>query len=160
MSVRAHPSPPARFRWTAAARTRQERRVIGLLASLAALAGGGPAWAATVTGVAVAADRIAVRFDEPVKAAAFAILLAPDRIALDVTGLEPGGALDGAGPVRRMRERAGPDGTRLEFELARPARVADARFDESGRSLTLSLRPVGRAAFAPAGRAAPPPGGR
>ena len=85
-----------------------------------------------------------------------ALLAGPDRIAVDVMGLEPGGNLAAGGMVKRVRERAGTDATRVEFTLARPEAVVDARFDRDGRALTLSLRPVGHAAFAVAARGAPP----
>ncbi len=125
------------------------------LATVAALAISAPATAATVTGVAVGADSITLTFDEAVTGASAALIAGPDRIAVDVVGLEPGAALTAGGVVRRVRERPGPDATRVELELARPETVVDGRFGEGGRSLTLSLRPVAHAEFAAASRAAP-----
>ncbi|MGI4732315.1 MAG: N-acetylmuramoyl-L-alanine amidase family protein [Janthinobacterium lividum] len=130
--------------------------VVGLGLIVAAMVGR-PATAATVTDVTVGARAITIRFDGAVDAASSALIPGPDRIAVDVAGLDRGG-LDRGGVVTgdavQVRESAGPDGaTRLMFRLARPQAVSDGRFEEGGRTLVLSLRPADRAAFA-AGAAA------
>lgn len=101
---------------------------------------GAPAGAATVTGIAVGARAITIRFDDPVVAASSALLAKPDRIAVDVTGLDRG-LLPSEAPGT-VQETAGPDGTtRLVFRFARPQAVTQGRFEQGGRTLVLALTP-------------------
>lgn len=142
---------PFRFtRWSA---RRHDRRVSILLVLLACWFAGTPSWAAIVEHVEVQRDRIVVRFDGPVARASTFVLDMPQRIALDIEGARPGGTLHGAGAVTRMRQAARADGgTRLVFDLARPAVVREATFGRDGRALTLALRTVDDIAFAHAAR--------
>lgn len=138
---------PFRFtRWSA---RRHDRRVSILLVLLACWFAGTPGWAASVEHVEVQRDRIVVRFDRPVAKASTFVLDTPQRIALDITGARPGGTLHGAGAVTRMRQAARTGGgTRLVFDLARPALVREGTFGRDGRELTLALRAVDDVTFA------------
>jgi N-acetylmuramoyl-L-alanine amidase len=138
-------------RWTAHGIARQRGRVSAALA-LAALAGlSSPALAGRVTGVEVAEASLVLRFDGPVEGARAVVLAAPDRIAVDVTGAEPGTLGEPAGPVSGIRQgRFAPDTTRIVFDMASPRRVTATQLAEDGQSLTLSIAPVfGGVATAP-----------
>ncbi|MEP9402964.1 N-acetylmuramoyl-L-alanine amidase [Sphingomonas silueang] len=124
-----------------------------MLAMLSIWFGGAPAAARAVEEVRVSDDRIVVRFDESVAAAASFALTGPDRIALDVDGAVPGGRRQAGGPVANVRLGArGSEGTRIVFDLAEPALVTAGRFSDSGRKLTLTMRRVGSERFVRATR--------
>lgn len=137
------------FRWTGGQPARQKRLVSLLLALVALILGGAPGWAASVEAVDVAPDHVTLRFDARVAAASTLLLAGPRRIAIDVSGAEPGAALAaGDGPVARIRQARNGGGTRIVLDLAQPAIVTEGIFDADGRTLTLALRTVDDAAFA------------
>ncbi len=137
------------FRWTVATRARHYSAVSFILALLAFWLGGSPAWAATVERVDIGADRIVIRFDQSVADASSFVLASPHRIAVDVAGASPGAPVDGHGMVAAVRQgHHGIDGTRIVFDLARPAIVSEGMFGADGRELTLELRTVDDASFA------------
>ncbi|MDB5703757.1 MAG: N-acetylmuramoyl-L-alanine amidase [Sphingomonas bacterium] len=137
------------FRWTVATQARQYPLVSFILALLACWLGGSPAWAATVERVDIRHDRIVIRFDQSVADASSFVLAGPQRIAVDVAGASPGGPVDAKGMVVAVRQAAhGDDGTRIVFDLARPAIVTEGVFGRDGRELTLELRTVDDASFA------------
>ncbi len=139
------------LRWTRIGVARHARRMVATIGPMLAALLGVPAGAATVTGVTVDARAITIRFDDAVSAASSALLPRPDRIAVDVSGLDAGAAPASAELASEVSETAGPDGTtRLLFQLARPQEVIDGRFEQGGRTLVLSLRPVNQAGFAAA----------
>lgn len=109
---------------------------------------GAPALAGVVTGVEVRPDRIVLTFDARVADASAFLLAGPDRIAVDVTGAQPGAgqALSG-GPVAAVRQGRHGDGARIVFDLARPAIVTEGSFGRDGRTLTLMLKGVGARDF-------------
>lgn len=109
---------------------------------------GAPALAGVVTGVEVRSDRIVLTFDARVADASAFLLAGPDRIAVDVTGAQPGAgqALSG-GPVAAVRQGRHGDGARIVFDLARPAIVTEGSFGRDGRTLTLMLKGVGARDF-------------
>ncbi|WP_321163079.1 AMIN domain-containing protein, partial [Sphingomonas sp. Leaf25] len=114
-----------------------------MLAMLSIWFGGAPAAARAVEDVRVSDDRIVVRFDEQVGAAAAFLLGGPDRIAVDIDGAVPGGRRSTGGPVAGVRLGArGADGARIVFDLAEPAVVTGGRFSDHGRKLTINLRRV------------------
>ncbi|MEO5865731.1 MAG: N-acetylmuramoyl-L-alanine amidase [Sphingomonas sp.] len=120
-----------------------------LLALLACWFAGTPGWAAMVERVDVRDDRIVVRFDQRVADASAFVLGDPQRIALDVDGATPGGQAETGGVVSAVRQgNHGSDGTRIVFDLARPAVVTEGTFGRDGRELTLELRTVDDARFA------------
>ncbi len=126
-----------------------------MLAMLSIWFGGAPVAARSVEDVRVSDDRIVVRFDESVAAAATFALTGPDRIALDIDGAVPGGRRSAGGPVAGVRLGArGDDGARIVFDLSEPAVVTAGRFSDSGRKLTLTMRRVDPDGFARATRAA------
>lgn len=131
---------------------------------------GSPAEGGQVSGFDVTHDRIIVRFDDDVEKATSFILTGPDRIALDVDGVDVGANAIGGGPVGRIRQAKFAQGTtRIVFDMAQRRGVSSGRFSADGRALTLELTPiandaVGDAVAAPrklylppvAHRAAPP----
>ena len=135
--------------WTAPAIARQRGGVSALLTILAAIAT--PASAGQVSGIDITDDRIVVRFDDAVARAQSFVLAGPDRIALDVDGLDTGAAMPGAGPVAQVRQgRFTATTTRIVFDMAAPQRVTAGRFSADGRALTLDIAPLGNDAIADA----------
>lgn len=135
------------FLWTRGRGARHARPVLTLLTSLLALLPGAPAWAAGVASVAVEAERIVIRFDGPVAAASATVLDGPRRIAVDVAGVAPGAAAEAAGLVSAVRQMRAGSGSRIEFDLADAAVIADGGLAADGRELTLSLRAADAWAF-------------
>jgi N-acetylmuramoyl-L-alanine amidase len=137
------------FRWTGPRPARHYARVSFVLALLACWLGGTPSWAATIERVEIRHDRIIIRFDQSVADASSFVLASPQRIAVDVGGASPGAPIDGKGLVAAVRQAPhGNDGTRIVFDLARPAIVTEGVFGPDGRELTLELRTVDDASFA------------
>jgi N-acetylmuramoyl-L-alanine amidase len=128
--------------WTAHAFARQRERVPVALA-LAALTGlSSPALAGRVSGVEVAGESLVLRFDAPVEKASAVVLAAPNRIAVDVRGAEPGQLGAPAGAVAGIRQgRFAADTTRVVFDMAAPRQITSGRFSDDGQSLTLSMAP-------------------
>jgi len=140
--------------WTKAARPRHGQGMLSLAGLVASLIPSS-AWAARVESVAVAADRVVIRFDEAVRDAAARVLADQRGIAIDIAGVEPGDGRRGGGLVSAVRQARRGDGTRVTLALARPAVVGDGGMDADGRALTLTLRPVDEAGFARAGMGPP-----
>lgn len=113
----------------------------------------GAAWAATVESVRVVGDRIVVKFDEPVTAAASTVLAGTRQILLDVSDVTPGRGGIAAGPVARVTQSKTGIGARVIFDLREPTVVGDARFERGGRELTLQLQAASPATFAAAAQA-------
>ncbi len=122
---------------------------------LLGLVPGAPALAATVAAVEIGDARIVIRFDEAVAKAAAFVLDKPQRLAVDIDGVTPGGLAEPGGPVARVRQGARSGGARIVFDLADPAIVAEGAFDSSGRVLTLALQPADARAFTAASLAGP-----
>jgi N-acetylmuramoyl-L-alanine amidase len=141
------------FRWTGYRPARHYVRVSFILAMLVLWLGGSPAWAATIQRVDVRDDAIVVTFDQKVADASSFLLVAPKRVALDVAGAAPGGAVTTGGLVDAIREGARDGGARVVFDLTRPAIVTDGSFGADGRVLTLQLRTTDDAGFARAAAA-------
>ncbi|HEX7848665.1 MAG TPA: N-acetylmuramoyl-L-alanine amidase [Sphingomonas sp.] len=141
------------FRWTGCRPARHYVRVSFILAMLALWFGGSPAWAATIQRVEVRNDAIVVTFDQKVADASSFLLVAPKRVALDVSDATPGGAVATGGLVDAVREGARDGGARVVFDLTRPAVVTDGSFGADGRVLTLQLRTTDDAGFARAAAA-------
>lgn len=134
--------------WTPASPARHIARVSFFLALLAGWLTGAPSWAGTIRDIDVQSNRIVVQFDDRVAQASSFLLAGPNRIALDLIGARPGARAAGAGPVRAVRQAAQGDGSRVVFDLARPAIVTSGRFNAEGTALTLELRTVDDARFA------------
>ncbi len=114
-----------------------------------------PAWAATVQSVAIKDGRIVIRFDTPVGDAASQVLTGPRQIAVDVSGATPGRSAARNSLVTAVTQSRKGAGTRILFDLAKPAIVTDGGFDSEGRELTLALQPVDDDHFVEAGIAGP-----
>lgn len=127
------------FHWTDKPQARHYARVSTLLALLVCWFAGTPGWASAIDKVEVHRDRIVLTFDAGVASAASFMLDGPDRIAVDVDGVAPGGDVDAGGPVANVRQAAHDGGARIVFDLDRPAIVTGGRFDRDGRQLTLQL---------------------
>jgi N-acetylmuramoyl-L-alanine amidase len=137
------------FRWTGHPPARHYARVSFVIALLACWFAGTPSWAATIEHVDIKRDRIVIRFDQSVANASSFLLAAPRRIAVDVGGTTPGEPIDASGLVSAVRQAPhGNDGTRIVFDLARPAIVTEGLFGPDGRELTLELRTVDDSSFA------------
>ncbi|MDV3458120.1 N-acetylmuramoyl-L-alanine amidase [Sphingomonas sp. HF-S4] len=134
--------------WTPHGSARHIARVLFLLALLSGWLTGVPSWAGGVQDVRVHGDRIVVTFDAPVTQASAFVLAGPQRIALDVTGAEPGRVATAAGAVAKIRQGVQGDGARIVFDLARPAIVTQGTFGQDGRTLTLQLKTVDDERFA------------
>ncbi|WP_343525806.1 N-acetylmuramoyl-L-alanine amidase [Sphingomonas sp.] len=132
------------FRWTSGRRARHVRRVVlMLIAFLFGLFAPGGAWAATVQKIIVRGAQVMIRFDSPVKRARSVMLGEQRRVAIDVTGASPGTATIRAGAVRGLSQRRiAPGVTRLTFDLAQDAVIFDGGFDDDGRQLSLTLKPL------------------
>ncbi|HEY0623024.1 N-acetylmuramoyl-L-alanine amidase [Sphingomonas sp.] len=134
--------------WTPPSPARHIARVSFFLALLAGWLSGAPSWAGTIRDIDVQSNRIVIRFDERVAAASSFVLAGPNRIALDLTGAMPGARAEAGGPVSSVRQASRGDGSRVVFDLARPAIVTEGRFSADGTALTLELRTVDDSRFA------------
>ncbi len=137
------------FLWTAHGPARHYGRMSFFFALLACWLAGTPSWASTVQHIEVKRDRIVIRFDSSVADASSFVLDSPRRIAVDIGGAAPGAATDIAGPVTAVRQGArSGGGSRIVFDLSRPAIVTEGVFGRDGRELTMQLRTVDDASFA------------
>jgi len=134
--------------WTPPSPARHIARVSFFLALLAGWLSGAPSWAGTIRDIDVQSNRIVIQFDERVAAASSFVLAGPNRIALDLTGAAPGARADARGPVNGIRQAARGDGSRVVFDLSRPAIVTQGSFSADGTALTLELRTVDDSRFA------------
>jgi N-acetylmuramoyl-L-alanine amidase len=136
------------FGWTPHSPARHIVRVTLFLALFAGWLAGVPSWAGTIRDIDIGSNRIVITFDAQVSDATSFVLAGPRRIALDVSGATPGAVADPAGPVAHVRQAPrGTDGTRIVFDLARPAIVTQGNFAKDGRTLTLELKTVDDARF-------------
>jgi len=134
--------------WTPPSPARHIARVSFFLALLAGWLTGAPSWAGAIRDIDVQSNRIVIQFDERVAAASSFVLAGPNRIALDLSGASPGARADARGPVNGIRQAARGDGSRVVFDLSRPAIVTQGRFSADGTALTLELRTVDDSRFA------------
>ncbi len=134
--------------WTVRGARRHSVRVLILLALLSGWLSAVPSWAGIVQQVRVTGDRVVIRFDEPVARASGFVLGDPHRIAIDVKGATPGGQVYPGGAVAAIRQGQQDGGTRIVFDLSRPAIVTEGSFGIDGRTLTLELATVDDERFA------------
>lgn len=134
--------------WTPPGPARHIARVSFFLALLAGWLTGAPSWAGTIRDIDVQSNRIVIQFDDRVAQASSFLLAGPNRIALDLIGARPGARADAGGAVSGIRQAVRGDGSRIVFDLARPAIVTEGRFNAAGTALTLELRTVDDARFA------------
>jgi N-acetylmuramoyl-L-alanine amidase len=151
------------FGWTARAQRRQYATMVSSVFLMAMIAPFSSADASGVSAVEVGEREITIRFDDVVEKAASFVLAGPNRIAIDVSGAEPGAPVSPSGVVSGVRQgRPDPNTARIVFDLAQPAIVSGGQFAADGRSLTLSVDPVAGEEFSTAIKAArklylPPP---
>lgn len=134
--------------WTPPSPARHIARVSFFLALLAGWLSGAPSWAGTIRDIDVQSNRIVIQFDERVASASSFVLAGPNRIALDLSGAAPGARAGAGGPISGVRQAARGDGSRIVFDLTRPAIVTQGRFSADGTALTLELRTVDDSRFA------------
>jgi N-acetylmuramoyl-L-alanine amidase len=127
------------FHWTGTVAARHYARVSFLLALMVCWFSGTPGWASAIDRVEVHRDRIVLTFDDNVATAASFMLADPQRIAVDVDGVAPGGKASTGGPVAAVRQGAHDGGARVVFDLDSPAIVTRGHFGHDGRTLTLEL---------------------
>jgi N-acetylmuramoyl-L-alanine amidase len=154
------------FGWTAQAQRRQYRKMALSIFLMAVIAPALPVKASSVSAVEVGDQEITIRFDDVVEKASSFILAGPDRIAIDISGAEPGRSVSPSGMVNSVRQgRQDANTARIVFDLAQPALISGGQFAADGRSLTLSVDPVAEGDFGNAVKAArklylPPPAHR
>ncbi len=96
--------------------------------------------ASSVSGIEVGPQDIVIQFDGTVERASSFSLAGPDRIAVDISGADPGPSGQADGLVSTVRQgRYDAKTTRVVFDLASPATVTGGEFSADGRSLRLSL---------------------
>lgn len=139
--------------WTSAGPQRHNRIMALPLVLIAAILNPAPALAGSIRAVEFGDGEVTLRFDDLVAGASTFVLAGPDRIALDISGAQPGLARGGDGPVRAVRQGQ-PDAstTRVVFDLVQPAILSEGRFAADGRSLTFRLNPVSAGEFERAAR--------
>ncbi len=131
-----------------------------LMAMIAPLS---PLEASSISAVEVSEREIVIRFDDVVEKASSFVLSGPDRIAVDISGAEPGGPASPSGMVSGVRQgRHDSNTARIVFDLAQPALIAGGEFAADGRSLTLAVAPAEGDSFGTGVKAArklylPPP---
>lgn len=140
-------------RWTID-RSGRHNRTMGLLfVLLAMILNPSATLAGSIRAIEIGDSEVTLRFDDLVAGASTFLLAGPDRIALDITGAQPGVAGNGAGIVRAVRQGQPDAGTaRVVLDLVQPALLSDARFAADGRSLSFRLRPVSAGEFERASR--------
>jgi N-acetylmuramoyl-L-alanine amidase len=134
--------------WTIDTRRRHSIAMTWLFALIVAWFGGVPALAGEIEGVRVSGDRVTLRFSGDVSRASSFLLAGPQRIAIDLDGVAPGGEARAGGVVAGVRQGARDKGARVVLDLAKPAIVREGRLADDGRSLTIELRAVDEGRFA------------
>ncbi|MEK6638209.1 MAG: N-acetylmuramoyl-L-alanine amidase [Pseudomonadota bacterium] len=143
------------FGWTTQAQRRQYRAMAVSTFLMAMIAPLSPADANAVSAVEMGDREITIRFDDVVEKASSFVLAGPDRIAIDVTGAEPGAPVSPIGVIRSVRQgRPDANTARIVFDLAEPAVISGGQFAADGRSLTLSVDPAADDDFSAAAKAA------
>jgi N-acetylmuramoyl-L-alanine amidase len=151
------------FGWTTRAQRRQYQGMAVSAFLMAIIAPMSSAEANGISAVEVGEREITIRFDDVVEKASSFVLAGPDRIAIDVSGAEPGTAVSPSGVAKGIRQgRPDTNTARIVLDLAQPALISGGQFAADGRSLTLSVDPVAEGDFSTAVKAArklylPPP---
>ncbi len=141
--------------WTKSIISRHKRGVLGLFVILLSAFGMTPAFAGTLERVEMDGTNMVLHFTGPGGEASGFVLDGPQRVAIDVAGLEPGGPVAATNErITRVRQgRLAGLGLRIVVDLAQPTVVNGLSYSEDGRSLTIALGPVGAEEFAAAARA-------
>jgi N-acetylmuramoyl-L-alanine amidase len=112
-----------------------------------------PASAAALGSVSVDGNAVTLAFDSAVDGASGLLLDTPRRLAVDVTGLVPGGASASGGPILQTRVgQVRPGVGRVVFDLSGPSVVRSARFSADRKSLVIRLADASPSAFSAAAR--------
>ncbi len=134
--------------WTHRGVSLHDRLMAFSALALALVAPANIAEAAGVSGVTVDDQQITINFDGPVEKATSLILAGPNRIAVDVLGADPGGAVQTDERIAKVRQgRFDGSTARIVFDLAQPIVVGSGKFSPDGRALSLSLAPVSPPGF-------------
>lgn len=149
------PGASHRRDWTSAGIARHNMAMPAAILLSAMLGLPTPAMARRVTAIDIGDTNITLRFDAAARGAKSVVLSGPDRIAVDVDGIDPGEGSAPFGMVAGVRQaRYAPDTTRVVFDMASPATVTGGEFSADGQSLTLSIAPTGAGGDAEAARKA------
>ncbi|PHR16401.1 MAG: N-acetylmuramoyl-L-alanine amidase [Sphingopyxis sp.] len=134
-----------KFDWTRKA-CRMHKQPMALATILAsALLTVHPAQAGSVSRIEANSSNITIAFDDVVEEVSTFSLVGPDRIAVDIRGGKAGQGGYAQGIVKGVRQgQFKPNTARIVFDLERPAVITDGSFSKDGKSLNLSLRPVGQ----------------
>ena len=143
------------FRWTGIVPARHGRGVLAFLAFALCWLGGPPALAATITDIALSADRLAIRFDAPVASASARLTTDPRRLVVSLPDTIPGRPTRASGIASAVRQLRRGGATRVELDLTRPVTVADGSFERDGRELVIKLKQADAPAFVAASLAGP-----
>ena len=118
------------------------------LLSMSSLLALSPAMASNVNRVDANERNVTLFFDGVVEGAQTFSLVGPNRIAVDIEGATAGSGGAASGFVRNIRQgQFAPNTARVVFELDRPAKITGGKFNADGRSLKLSLSPIGGGEF-------------
>lgn len=130
-----------RFYWTGRA-TRRQEAIVPFACIAATLLFCAPADAARINGIEVNNGAITLRFDEAPNGASAFVVDGPNRLAIDLDGIDaartPGQSYDSTISGWRQSQYAAGT-TRVVFTLAQPALIAVSGFARDGRSLTITL---------------------
>jgi N-acetylmuramoyl-L-alanine amidase len=134
--------------WTRRALSRHDQTMVISALALALGTQATVAHAAGVSGVDVNDSQIVISFDGPVEKASSLILASPARIAVDIVGADPGGAVNADAQIAKVRQGRF-DGTtaRIVFDLAQRVVIGSGTFSPDGRALSLSLASVSPPGF-------------
>ena len=127
-----------RIFWTMRGSGRHMAAMIALILSL--LIAYMPVHASAITGVRLQGDELVVDFDAPVEGASVFGLLGPDRVAIDVDGVNHASFAERDSALGYVRGgQFDEDTARIVVDLHQPVTLSDFRFADNGRSLILAL---------------------
>ena len=110
----------------------------------ATLLASSPLSAGSINRIEAADGQLTISFDDIVEGASAFSLIGPNRIAVDIKGGQAGNGGYAAGIVKSVRQgQYDPQTARIVFDLDQPATITGGSFSDDGRSLKLSLHPVG-----------------
>ena len=133
------------FDWTKKALAMHKQAMALASILISALLMTQPAQAGSVSRIEARGSQITVSFDDFVEGASTFSLVGPDRIAIDIRGGKAGQGGYASGIVKSVRQgQYNLNTARIVFDLDRPAVITDGGFSKDGKSLKLSLQPVGQ----------------
>ncbi len=138
---------PRKKIWTKRALARHTKPMLSVILSMMSLLSSAPVWSTSIVGIQPIENGAVIRFDDIVSGARVFGLTNPQRIAVDVMGVQSGAgpAFLSAGSVRQGQYNA--DTARLVIDLQRNVTVSQASFAPDGRSLAIWFQPVSSGNF-------------